>query len=244
MTNQSNATSKTKTPIPKEFVNAYETLSKSTRDVLGPIIYQIMLVLRFKEKRKNKNCLESFSLKQRDINKAVDLVIYHTSRMKGFRIKNTVLADNLGSCPESKALEYYDNHVEGEVTDKNGDKVILDEGWLRFLYKNPDTQKHEINSAYYLDYRGKRLPWIRYTIENTKEIYELRERSWSTFYYVGTFIVPLHTGDKLNYFFIVTRKESGQDRRFVTAWHFEEHIRLLKNIEPAVPFRPVNGKKE
>jgi len=242
MTNQSGATNKTKITIPREFIRTYETLSKSTQDALGPIIHQIMLILCFKEKRKRKSCLGPFSLKQKDINKAVDLVIYHNSRMKEFVVKNTPLADNLGSCPEAKALEYYDNCVEGTVVDKNGDKVVLDEGGLRFLYKNPDTQKHEINSAYYLDYRGKRLPWIRYTIENTKEIYELRERSWSTFYYVGTFIVPLHTGNKLNYFFIVTRKESGQDRKFVTAWHFEEHIRLLKNIEPAVPFRSINEK--
>ena len=237
---------KTKKPfsIPKMFITAYENLSETTRNVLGPMFYQIIMTLYFKEKRKNKKGVSYFSLKSKDINKAFELVICHNSRMKRIKIKNTPLASNLGKFPESKALEYYDKYVEGEVADKNGDKVIIDEGGLRFLYKNPDTQEHDINPEYYEETRGKRLPWIRHTIENTNEIYELREKSWSTFFYIGTFIVPLQEGDISNYFFIVTRKESRQNRKFVTAYHLKNHIRLLKSIEPAVPYRPSGEKGE
>lgn len=241
-------TKKVRSKIATDFIRLYKLsnyLFETTRQMFYQIAYDAVRVLYYKEKRKLKEQSRGhrrnkrpFRLKKIDFTRVFILLDYHYCNCSTFIVENQ-LAACFGDFSEQEALDYYEKDVEGELEDINGDKIVFPLYGIKFLYKDPKTGDHEIDPKNYDKTRGKRLPWLKHTIENTKEIYEERGDYWSTFYYVGTFKIPLwDKSEKINYFVIIIRKEKKQPRKFKTAYPIFKSSELLKRIERSHPYLP------
>lgn len=245
---------KVRSKILDDFLRLYRLsnrLSGTTRQTFYSIAYDAIRILYYKEKRKleeqsdrQKRKKKPLRLKKIDFTKVFILLDYHYRNCSTFIAKDQ-LAACFGGFSEQEALDYYEKCVEGEPEDINRDKIVFPLDGIEFLYKNPKTGKHEIDPKNYDETRGKRIPWLRHTIENTKEIYEEREESWSTFYYVGTFkILSRDKSEKINYFLIIVRQEKNHPRKFKTAYPIFKSSELLKRIEPSHPYLPAQKSAE
>lgn len=204
-----------------------------------------ILVLRcFVESSKvicsRQNTLRKPQLKMKEIRSALELIAFHYDKTSGTDAAKKPLCDLLGiDLTEGMAVEYFEKYVEGKTIDSHGREIIINENGLRHLYKDGEG-RHTIESRHFQLYRAKRLPWIRYTLETSKEIYKKRERDWLIYAYVKCFQVPLHAGCVTNYLMVIVRKESHQaPLKFVTAYYLDNHENLLKKIEE---FEPYHGQ--
>ena len=118
------------------------------------------------------------------------------------------------------------------MRDVYGREIKIDEEGLSFLFDHD----RGLDPSNYKDSRGKRLPWIRPTLKNSKAIYEVTEQAWTTYFYTSVHSVPYKDKKIKNYFMIVVRKTSGKPLRLVTAYHFDKEHMFLKYLEPAHPF--------
>ena len=177
-----------KMTLPRSFNILYNYFSDKTRKTLHDVFYATMKVLHFKHKRKLRLYEESrqrkrkrkkykglFRLKRQDISNAMTLVDFHLSNYEEKEVKDE-LAENFGRVLEADALKYFDYYVEGTVKNIYNREITIDEEAIRFMYKDSETQEHKICSENYEEIRAKRLPWIRETLQHTKEIYEMTEQ--------------------------------------------------------------------
>lgn len=204
-----------------------------------------VLVLRcFVESAKvicsRQNTLKKPQLKMKEIRSALELISFHYDKTSVSDVNKKPLTDLLGiDLTEDMAVDYFEKHVEGEVSDIYGRKIMINEDGLRHLYKDGDGN-HTMEAQYFQLNRAKRLPWIRHTLETAKEIYKKREHAWLIYAYVKCFQVPVHTGCVSNYLMVIARKESTQaPLKFVTAYYLDNHENLLKRIED---FEPYHGQ--
>lgn len=246
---------KVRSKILDDFLRLYRLsnyLSDTTRQMFYSIAYDAIRVLYYKEKRKlqgqssrQRRKKRPLRLKKIDFTRVFILLDYHYCNCSTFIVKDQLAACFGGNFPEQEALDYYEKNVEGEIKDVHKNKIMFPLDGIKFLYKNPKTGKHEVDPKNYDETRGKRIPWLKHTIDNTKEIYEEREEFWTTFYYVGTFKVPLRDGtEKINYFLVIIRKEKNQPRRFKTAYPIFKSSELLKRIERSHPYLPMQKAAE
>ncbi len=193
-----------------------------------------------KLKRKKKKEKRIIYLKRSDVSNALMISDFHFSHSREVMAKDHMAT--LGYIEEKDALKYYEHFVMGKTRDRYGREIVIDEEGMKFLYKQAGTGEHIINSDNYERIRGKRLHWIKPTIEQTEEIYENHERNWTSYYYIGTFIIPYtddKSGEKLvkeNYLFIVVRKEADKSLKFITAYPIDKYGQFLKRIESAHPY--------
>lgn len=242
--------------IDDSFLMLYRYFPEDTRKTIHHVFYSTMKVLfcRYRRKKeiwenqskmKNKKTIFNFSLKRKDLTSILLLVDHYLSNIYTITRDKDPLV-NFGNFPYDKALDYYDESVEGIVKDIYGREIILDEEGVSFCFD------HDISLAKdkYVDSRGKRLSWIRPTLENTKAIYEITEDDWTSYYYLSKFNVPFTdpaTGvenKSRNYFFIVVRRKSERPLQFITAYHMEEEVTLLKRLEPSHPYVFDGGKMQ
>jgi hypothetical protein len=123
----------------------------------------------------------------------------------------------------------------GEVVDKYGRKVIIDEDGMKSLYKDSTSGGHVVAPENYEEVRGKRLPWIRHTIENSDAVYveeELIGRVGIRRKYFYTAIVTfLHKQKEFtSYYVVLVRKGKNQALKMVTAFSMFERDGFLHTI--------------
>ena len=173
----------------------------------------------------------------REVRSALNLIVFHYEKTSTIEASIEPLNNLLGKdLTEKKALDYYEKNLEGEINDFYGRKISLTLEGIRHLYKNEEG-KHIEKEKYFQSYRGKRLPWIRHTLINTKEIYKKKDGNWIVYAYVKCFQVPTSQGFVSNYLFIIVRSENPQaPLKFVTAYYFDDHEVLLKKIENFEPY--------
>ena len=187
----------------------------------------------------------AFSLKESDVSGVIRLIDFHVNNHKTIHNSYTVHV-GIKHFDEGEALNFFDNYVIGSVKDKYDRTIEINTEAMVFLYKERGTGAHIVDPYNFSSWRAKRLRWIRPTLERTKEIYEKREKKWSTFLYVSQFEVP-YTDDSgvgqidINHFMVVCRKKSGKPLKFITAYHCQNHQQLLKWIEASQPY--TNKKK-
>lgn len=239
-----------KNTLPEQFFTLYNYFTDQTRNALIETFIDAMKILHFRYKRKKKaiearllkkkkQTRKSYPLKRTDITEAVSLIDHCLTSLYYIPPERDALK-NFGKFPHDDAMRYWQEFVEGEVTDTHGRNIVIDEQGLTFLF---DGHDENLPSEKYLMSRGKRLPWIRETLKNTKGVYEHTEKAWTSYYYVSKHNVPFSeengiTQKKPNYFFIVVRKESGKPLKFITAYHFENKMGFYKYLEPSHPFCP------
>lgn len=205
--------------------------------------YETTLLIRKRKGKKIKLISNPLLLKEKDISNAIALVDFHLNTKKEIDVRaNEDLTKLFGEPPLEIASRFYDEHLKkGDIKDIMGRKIIFDDAGKIFLYKEHTAEgRHIALPENYEAARGKRLPWIKSLLVNTREIYRQVEPSWETFLYVGIFKIKfkadtLFEEEEKNHFLIITRKERGKPLRFVTAYYMKSQLELFKHIEPAHP---------
>ena len=177
-------------------------------------------------------------LKTKEI--AAALVLAETLHSSAYRfVAEGPLAQLFGgNCDEAKAWGYYTDHVLGSVTDKYGRNVVIDDDGIKSLYKDPESGAHDVASENYEEVRGKRLPWIRQTIENSEAVYVVEEslgRSGvrRTFLYTAIITIRLQQQEQTSYYVVAVREGKNGILRFVTAYSMFERDGFLHAIAMA-----------
>jgi hypothetical protein len=217
------------------FLQIISNLTKANRMLILRCFIEVGKVISSRQTRLRKPLL-----KMREIRSAVELIIYHYDKTSTVTADASPFSELLGKeITEKIAIDYFEKNIEGIVKDVYGREILISPEGLKHLYKD-DKGEHTIDSKYFQDYRAKRMPWIKPTISNTKEIYKKREGNWIIYMYIQCFDVPTkNAGYKKNYLIVIVRAENPQAPfKFVTAYHTDDHEELLKHIEDFEPFNP------
>jgi hypothetical protein len=209
-------------------------LHKGNAERIIRIFYDAAKLIYHRQQRNGKS-----QLKMKEIAAALTLVEFHHSTAFHFPSIGS-LSVNLGECSEDKAIKYYETHVMGEVLDSFGRRIVIDENGMKSLYKERGTGKHIVDPANYEEFRGKRLPWIRHTVANSKAVYVVDEivqgKFRRTYLYTAIPSVPVAGKHVISYFLVVVSEDKNGNLRLVTAYDVLKYNRFLCYIEPGKPF--------
>jgi hypothetical protein len=164
------------------------------------------------------------------------LILAETLHSKAFHFEASgVLAENFGGeFDESSAVDYYGQKVMGIVNDKRGRPIVIDEDGMKSLYKDATTGKHIVSAENYEQGRGKRLPWIRYTLQNSDSIYVAEEivdgAFRRTFLFTAIVSIPLDPKPQVNYYVVVVREGKNDNLRMVTAYFMLARNKFLARL--------------
>jgi hypothetical protein len=146
-----------------------DMLSAKNADRLVRVFYDAVKLVYERQKR-----LKKTELKMKEIASALLIAERVNSTQFHFSAEGP-LAECFGSINETEAMDYYWAKVMGEVTDKSGRKITIDEDGALSLYKELKTGRHVAKPENYEEMRGKRLPWIRHTLTNSESVYVSEE---------------------------------------------------------------------
>lgn len=221
-----------------------DLLSKGNADRCVRILYDAAKIIYERQQRLRKS-----QLKMKEIASALVLVEFHHSNAYRFKAE-AELAENFGDCPEAKALDYYEHRVMGEVLDAFGRKIVIDEAGMKSLYKERGVGngKHVIATENYEQFRGKRLPWIRHVLQNSRAVYVAEEvvqgKFRRTYLYTAIPSIPLEPKPQISYYLVVVREDKNKNLRFITAYDVFNYNRFLRYIEPNKPFRRTESEQK
>lgn len=182
--------------------------------------------------------LDKPQLKMKEISSAIALADSLNSNLFRFEAVGQLAECFGGRLCEEQALRYYEQRVMGEVTDRAGRKVVLDESGMRSLYKERGSGRHIVASENYEEVRGKRLPWIRHTIQNCDSIFiqETVGKSFRrSFLYAGVASIPVSGKSQISYYVVIVREEKNKNYGFVTAYSMfgrNDFLRVIENSHP------------
>lgn len=98
----------------------------------------------------------------------------------------------------------------------------------------------------YESVRGKRLPWIRYTIEKSAAIYVTEEivsgAFRRVFLYTATVSIPIEPKPQVSYYAVIVREGKNENLRMVTAYSMFKRNRFLGVISPSWYYLPSGAK--
>lgn len=202
-------------------------LSPVNRQTVIDIFYDAIKLIYYKQSHMKKS-----QLKPKEIARCLNLIYYHHLCSKPVNVTGK-LAENMGrDFPEADALRYYQDQVMGRVTDCLGQEVVIDEMGMDLLYDG-----HDADSGKYLQARGKRLPWIQFTIQNTSEIYTKQEGNSLLYIYVSKFIIPIPFDTATDWFLVLCRKRKdiAKTLAFLTAIPVARYNGFLSKLESMNP---------
>ncbi len=212
---------------------------------ISKVFYDVLKISYYALQRKteglNKTSSFAVTLATNEITKLFKLIHYHHSQNHIY-----TAADELVQCfgqnfTEQNALAYFEKNIEGMVEDKFGRKITVDlENGVKFMYKNHESGRHEIDSRYYLPHRGKRLPWILHTLKNTKNIYTRTDGSDQELMYINQYDLPNLDGEGSKCLWVVIARRYKKDKvgsfKFKTAFPIFKYNNFLKRLER---YRPI-----
>jgi hypothetical protein len=209
-------------------------LSAKNAERISRVFYDATKIVIERQKHLNKP-----QLKMKEISSA--LVLAETLHSQSFHFEATGgLAENFGTISEAEALEYYDKKVMGTIKDKHGRSITLDEDGMKSLYKDPQSGKHHVAAENYEEVRGKRLPWIKYTLTSSGAIYVSEENVMGafrrTYLYTAIVSIPIHPKPQTSYYVVVVREGKNQILRMVTAYSMFKRNRFLQIIALCKPY--------
>lgn len=205
--------------------------SRQNAEKVARVCYDAARLVYERQKQMGKS-----QLKTREVSDA--LLLAETLHSSAFRfVAEGLLAHLFGSsCDEQKALDYFCQCVMGTVTDKYGRKVEIDEDGMRSLYKDPVSGTHDMAPENYEEVRGKRLPWIRHTLEKSDAVYVEDEPVGRTgirrkYLYTAIATIPLQRQpEQTSYYVVVVREGKNQLLRMVTAFSMFDRSGFLHAI--------------
>lgn len=204
--------------------------SRQNAEKVARVCYDAAMLVYERQKRTGKS-----ALKTKEISNA--LLLAETLHASAFRfVAEGALRQLFGQdCSEKTAVEYFGKYVMGTVTDKYGRNVIIDEDGMKSLYKDPTSGGHIVAAENYEEVRGKRLPWIRHTIENSDAVYVEQEsigRSGVRRQYFYTAIVTIRHKQQeyTSYYVVLVREGKNQVLKMVTAFSMFDRDGFLHTI--------------
>jgi len=216
---------------------------------ISQIFYDVFKISYYAVKRKEKGLRTAPAfpeiLNRKEITKLVKLIDYHHVNNKEFVAEHSLIQCFGSQFTEADALKFFEKYVEGKVEDQFRRRIDIDlEDGIKFMYKNYQNQMHEVKSEYYLPHRGKRLPWIRHTIQNTKNIYGRIDGRDLEIMYVCRFKLPKLDEEGGECYWVVIAKKYRKDKtspfKFKTAFpmfKYNELLRRLERYEPITEFQ-------
>jgi len=198
-------------------------LSDKNSERIARVFCDATKIVYERQKRLNKPIL-----KMKQVSSA--LLLAETLHSQAFRFEATgTLAENFGKFSEASALAYYETKVMGSAQDKHGRTIVIDEDGVRSLYKDPVSGKHIVASENYEEGRGKRLPWIRYTLSNSNAIYVSEETVDGAFRrtYLYSAIVTIPITTKPSYYLVIVREGKNAILKMVTAYSIFKRNKFL-----------------
>jgi hypothetical protein len=209
-------------------------LSSKNAERVARVFYDAAKIVYERQKRLNKP-----QLKMKEVSSA--LVLAESLHSQAFNFEAVgVLAENFGTFNEASALEYYEKKVMGSVQDKYGRSIVLDEDGMKSLYKDPISGKHDVSPENYEESRGKRLPWIRHTIQNSGAIYLSEETVAGafrrTYLYTAIVSIPIQPKPQVSYYVVVVREGKNSTLRLVTAYSMLKRNRFLAILSLTRPY--------
>lgn len=210
-------------------------LSAKNSERIARVFYDATKIVYERQKR-----LKKPQLKMKEVSSA--LILAETLHSQAFRFEATGhLAANFGKFGEDKALKYYEDNVMGTVKDIYGRDIVIDEDGMRSLYKEPESGKHIVDPENYEEGRGKRLPWIRHTLQNSPAIYLSEERISGvfrrSFIYSAIVSIPLDPKPQVSYFVAIVRERKNGTLHFITAYSMLQINKFLSIIALTSQFR-------
>ncbi|NQT75002.1 MAG: hypothetical protein HQ566_00610 [Candidatus Omnitrophica bacterium] len=208
------------------------------------VFYDVFKIAHYALERKRAGLKDKsplpIILKRSEITRLVKLVDYHHSQDKTYRTDRELMRCFGPNFIESDALEFFQNHVEGDTQDKFGRPIHIDlEDGIKFMYKNYETNRHEISTEFYLPHRGKRLPWIKHALHNSTNIYTRIDRGQREIMYLCKYDLPISDIESNKCYWSVIVKKNKKDKvspyNFRTAFPVFKYNRLLKRLERYQP---------
>ena len=209
---------------------ASSLFSRQNTEKVARVCYDAARLVYERQKRTGKS-----TLKTKEVSNA--LLLAETLHASAFRfVAEGELLQLFGQdCNETTAIEYFGKCVMGTVTDKYGRNVVIDEDGMKSLYKDPASGGHVVAPENYEEVRGKRLPWIRHTVENSDAVYVEQEpigRSGIRRQYFYTAIVTfrLKQVEYTSYYVVLVREGKNQALKMVTAFSMFQRDGFLHTI--------------
>lgn len=230
----------TQEEIIKKIRKIWKLYSFENAQTLSHIFYDVFKIAFYALKRKQKGINQknkyNIILKRREITRLLKLIDFHHRNDKKFIAERDLTQCFGQGFIENDALKFFEKFVEGDIKDKFGRiiNIDLDDG-IKFMYKNPETNTHEMKSEYYLPQRGKRLPWIKHTIYNSTNIYTRIDGAEREIMYLAKYELPqLDTENNKCYWAVIVKKnkkDKAGPYNFRTAFPIFKYNSLLARLE-------------
>jgi len=217
----------------EQLITSINSLTLPTKNLVIDVFYNVVKVLQFRLSRTKKP-----ELKITEIAGAIYLVQFHYFSAYKVRAEGE-LARKFGEIEEEDAVRFFKEFVVGEVTDQYGRKIIINENRISHLYKDGE-EAHIPLPEYFQPSRGKRLPWIKPILANSKEIYIKSSKGKQLFAYVAHVTIRLkHKDDVITLHIVIARKKKASHILFITSYSIDQNEDFLRAIEK---FRPYLGE--
>lgn len=217
----------------RDIVRCLNETSPENRTTLKSVFYDTIKLTSYRQERLDKK-----QLSKQDISKLLFLAHYINSNDTCADVKGDLLACH-GSLTEDQAKKFFADKVRGTVKDTLGQNVEISEKSLRCIYKDyKDGGKHNQTPTAYEEMRGKSLPWIRHTLQNSKKVLQRVETQATTFFYCMDFKLFYDHKTEVVTFLVIARKEKRsvlQPIELVTAFRIKNYNGFLKRVEKFTP---------
>ena len=235
----------TQAEITKKLLEVGKVHTFENAQTISHIFYDVFKLSYYALKRKKAGVTvqpgTSVVLGRKEVTKLVKLVDYHHTNDKTFTVGHELRQCFGVRFTEDDALKFFEEYVEGDTKDTVGRPIHIDlEDGIKFMYKNPLTNRHEIKSEYYQPHRGKRLPWIKHTLHNSRNIYTKIDGRDREIMYICKYDLPSYDGVSNRCYWAVIVKKNKKDKvspyNFRTAFPIFRYNLLLNRLER---YRPI-----
>ncbi|MFH1219055.1 MAG: hypothetical protein V1694_01200 [Candidatus Eisenbacteria bacterium] len=240
----------TEDEIAKQLRRLFGLLPFDTGRLVARLFYDILKITYYihmdKAGRVQPDSNRKVDLDRKEIARALDLVRYHHWNCESFAAKHD-LSSCFGGFDEAETLRFCKTYLNGQsITDKFGRSIVFGQNPEVFLYKDELTGRHETAPGNYVSKRGKRLPWIRHTLRNSREIYEQRYKGFLVLMYVSEYSIELGDGKTDNCYWVVIARRGERDYRgafkFKTAYPISDYNGLIRKLAGWRPARIPNKR--
>ncbi|MCG8430280.1 MAG: hypothetical protein MJA29_03820 [Candidatus Omnitrophica bacterium] len=214
-------------------------LLPGNRDLTRGIFFEALRMIYLRQVSRGK------ILNNKEITHLLNLAHFHQCKKTDILVSQhsplKILMGN--SVDEDRArLWFIDNLASRTITDTFGREIIIRDERIDCIYKDELQQKHTVDPAFFRKYRAKRLPWIKPTLEQSREVYRLDKPRYKCeeFFYVASVTIESPTGVCYrDYYIVLARKKYGKKQlEFITEYPIFNYLDLLKFIERWLPFEP------
>lgn len=217
--------------------------------IICHIFYDLLKVAYYSLERKKAGITgnkSNITLKRKEITRIIKLMDYFHKNDDVYKVQHELTQCFGANFHEQDALRFFEEYVEGVIEDKYGRTINIDlEEGTKFMYKDKQTGRHVIDTANYQSIRGKRLPWIKHTIKNTKNVFTRKDDDYRELMYICRYELPQYDEEVNDCYWAVIVKRKAKDKiapyGFKTAFSIIKYNSLLKRLEKYEPIEYIKN---